>query len=99
MVASRYGSATCPDTPVAPSRMRSPVRDWGDPAKKVRGSCHLPSVHSGGGSLNVRASVLTNMPASAPGAKLRLNVRFVMDVSFEPQEKYPRTFFTPVTTC
>ena len=66
IVASRYGSATCPATPVTPSRIRSPASDCGELAKYLDLSVHGPIVQPAGGSLNVRPSVLTNMPAMAP---------------------------------
>ena len=46
-----------------------------------------------GGSRNVRASELTNIPAMAPGAKPRPNCRTRLRASFEPQESVPEHRF------
>ena len=86
IVASRYGSSTCAATPVTPSRIRSPASDCGEPAKKVVLSVHLPIVHAAGGSVNVRPSVLTYMPAMAPGTKPNPKRRVVIAQSFDPHE-------------
>jgi hypothetical protein len=86
MVASRNGSATWPATPVTPSRIRSPVSDCGELAKNFVLSVHGPIVQPEGGSLNVRPSELTNIPAIAPGTNPSPKVRAVMAGSFDPRE-------------
>ena len=57
-------------------RRRSPLResdrrssDCGEPPKNCARSLTLVGIHSAGGSLKVRASVLTNVAARAPGEK------------------------------
>ena len=47
----------------------------------------LVGIHSAGGSLNVRASVLTNVAASAPGEKSIFTVRTRFCGSVDPHEK------------
>ena len=45
------------------------MRDWGDPAWCERGSSQVPRLQPLGGGVNVRALVLTNQDASAPGSQ------------------------------
>ena len=47
MVASRYGSATWPLTPVTPSRIRSPASDCGEPAKNFARSLQVADLPVG----------------------------------------------------
>ena len=84
---STSGSATLAAAPVIPSRIRSPTSDCGDPAKLLIRLFQLSDgSQSGGGSWNVRPSVLTSVAAIAPGTKPILERRRWFQLSFDPQE-------------
>ncbi len=57
-----------------------------EPANDDSPPASPPGRHAAGGSLKVRASVLTNIPASAPGWNAKSTERILMARSFEPHE-------------